>query len=87
MASKSIYKLDPLRPASASPNLLDHGLRVYPWGLVIVIARGTSKLGKIECGLCIMRCLSNPGSPKYILPVAESISDMPVTLNVYIKRY
>jgi len=40
------------------------------------------ELGKI---VCIIRwCLSTPGSPKYILPFAESITVMPVSQYVYI---
>jgi len=84
-ASKCISKLARSRCPSASPNSLGHGLRVYPWVHLIVIFRHTSKLGKIECVFRIMRwCLSTPVSPTYILPLAESISVIPVSPNVYI---
>jgi len=44
-------------------------------------------LEKIECVFFGMRwCLSTPGSSKYILPVAESISVIPVSSYVYIYR-
>ena len=43
------------------------------------------ELGKIECVLHMMSwCVSTPGSLNYILPVAESISDIPVSPSVYI---
>jgi len=39
------------------------------------------ELGKIECVFCIMRwCLSSLGFPIYILRVAQSVSDIPVSL-------
>jgi len=86
-ASKWISKLARSRPPSASPKSLDYGLGVYPRVHLIVIFRRTSKLGKIESVFRIMRwCLSTPGSPTYILPVAESISIIPVSPNVYILR-
>ena len=45
------------------------------------------ELGKIECVCHIMRwCQSTPGSPKYILPVAESISVIPSSPYVYRRR-
>jgi len=44
------------------------------------------KLGKIECGFHIMRWLSTPGSPRYILSVAESISILHVSpLSMYLR--
>jgi hypothetical protein len=43
------------------------------------------EVGKIECVFRKMRwCLSTPGSHKYILPVAESISGIPGSPYVYI---
>jgi len=43
------------------------------------------ELGKIDCVFHIMRwCLSTRRSPKYILPVPESISGIPLSLYVYI---
>jgi len=43
------------------------------------------ELGKIKCALHIMRwCLSTPRSPRYIMPVAESISVIPVSPEDYI---
>ena len=43
------------------------------------------ELGKIECVFRIMRCcLSTAGSSKYILPVAESITVIPVKPYIYI---
>jgi len=83
-ASKCISKLAQSQPPSASSNSLNPGLRVYLWVHSIVIFRRTSNLGKIECVFRIMRCLFTPGSPKYILPVAESISVIHVSPNVYI---
>ena len=45
------------------------------------------ELGKRECVFCIMgRCLSTLGSAKYRLPVAESISIIPVSRYVYLER-
>jgi hypothetical protein len=39
------------------------------------------ELGNTECVFrYMMRCLSTPGSPIYILPVAQSISVIPVSL-------
>jgi len=43
------------------------------------------ELGKIKCVFCTLRrCLSTPGYSKYILPVAESFSNIPVSPYVYI---
>ena len=44
------------------------------------------ELGKVERQFRIRRCLSTPGSLKYILPVAESITVIPVSPYVYIWR-
>jgi len=83
-ASQCISTFAQSRPPSAFPNSLDHGLGVYPWVHLIVLFRRTSKLGKIVSEIHIMRWwLSTPGSPTYILPVAESISVIPVSPNVY----
>ena len=84
VASKCMSKLAQLWPPSASRNSLNHGLRVYPWVHLIVIYRCTSKLGKLECVFRIMKCLFTPGSPKYILSVAEFISIIAVSPNVYL---
>jgi len=37
------------------------------------------QLGKIDCVFCIMRCLSTLEFPKYIPPVAQFISIIPVS--------
>jgi len=73
------------RPPSAPPYSLDHGGGVYLRVHSIVIFRYISTLGKIVCVFRIMRWyLSTPGSPKYLLPVHESIAIVPVSPNVYI---
>jgi len=83
-ASNCSSNLARRQPAGALPISLDHSLGVYPCVHSIVILGCTSRLGKLECVLCIMRCLSTPGSPKYILPVAESLPIIPVSPNVNI---
>jgi len=84
-ASKCISKLARSRPPSASPNSHDHGLQVHLQTHSKSSSQCISKLAWLQPPnsvlyglkrvLCIMRShLSTPVSPKYILPVAESIS-------------
>jgi hypothetical protein len=84
VASKWISKLAQLWPPNASLNLLDHGLGIYPSVHSIVIFWHPSKLGKQEYVFQSMWCLSAPVSPKHMLPVAEFISVIPVSLKIYI---
>jgi hypothetical protein len=97
MASTPISKLAWSRPPNAFPNSHDHGRQVHLQTLSITAAKCISKLTRLwapnpvlhslNCVFCKLRqCLSNPGFPKYILPVAESISVIPLFPDVYIER-
>jgi hypothetical protein len=83
-ASKCISNLPWSRPPRTSRNSLDHLLGVYSRVQSNVIFRRTSKRGKIVCVFRTMRWhLCTPGSPKYIIPVTESISVISVSPNGY----